>query len=93
MKPDKTTKLLLLMIIILLSFIAFRPVFSPNDAVASRSGSYSNIKFLGSSLAHSILLDTKTGNVWLLNWDGLDQNKLEWTRGGRFVDFGKQLSK
>jgi len=84
MKTDKVTKLLLLMIVILLSFIVLHQIFSPTGAYVS-SGSFGNIKFLGSYSGFSILLDTKTGEVWELNFSSCPN--LKWTKCGSFIGY------
>ena len=42
-------------------------------------------------ITYSVLLDTTTGEVWVVNWD--DFPKIKWKKGGQFVNFGKELSK
>jgi hypothetical protein len=90
MKTDNTTKILLLMIAGFLAIMAFRPFISPSHVDAS-PGSYDNLKYLGSTAAYSLWLDTKTGEIWMVHWDNFPE--LVWTKGGRFIDFGQPLAK
>ena len=85
------TNLLLIIMVIILSIIAFRPSILPSPVEAS-SGSSGNIQFLGSTLGYSLLLDTKTNEVWLANWNKVNEGKdIEWFICGKFAGLGKPL--
>ncbi len=80
MKVDRFTKLLLLIISLILGIILLKPAFNPETAIGGGE-SYDYIKPLGDvSLSFgnglpskgSVLLDTRTGDLFWYNWETLN---------------------
>ena len=83
---DRTTKLLLLAIAMLLAVIALRPAFSPGSAQANPGGVASVIP-LGIDGNSVFLLDGESGDLWMYTSDNRVYFK------GRLDELGKPLAR
>lgn len=85
MGPDKTTKILLLVIALLLGIIAVRPVTQTREAYANPGGPESVVP-LGMDGNSVFLLDRSTGDIWMYTSD----NRVFFK--GRLTELGQPLA-